>query len=403
MSRITAQEEAEVRRLGAEVASQFTQNPRFKFLGNAGLGRHGGALILAEASSEGREARKIVVKYSYGSLSPDEQSNADNDLRNEYMWLKRLRGAEHIGQLIDLAECSLLLPGTSNGESTYEESVRAAGGGSQQAPVRRCPTFALEYLSYGTLYQFEQRLYDFRWHGLPSRLLWRIWLCMVRQCVAMAFPPDIPDNEYVGQTIREGIIENQPYASIVQNSPHEHNFMFSVAADLPGDEHQPNLPVVKLIDFGRGRLDSEEVARRRLPDNPEEYASRKNLAAAAVAMIRLCSLTVVDRENYYLLERTAPYTWTDEAGTHTIFTIAPEILTANTVIDPTLRHLLVRTLAYPWASKPSLREVLAITEQAIARTRGDPGPMTEDARSLGIFESDDVIRGLVQHFLYDAA
>ncbi|RWA12834.1 hypothetical protein EKO27_g2296 [Xylaria grammica] len=179
--------------------------------------------------------------------------------------------------------------------------------------------------------------------------------------------------------------------------------MFSVAADLPGDEHEPNLPVVKLIDFGRGTLDSEEVARRRLPDNPEEYASRKNLAAAAVTMMRLCSLSIIDRQNYHLLDRTVPYTWTDEAGTHTIFTIAPEILTANTVIDPTLRHVLVGTLAYPWESKPSLREVLAITEQAIARTSSDPGPMTEDARSLGIFESDHVIRGLVQHFLYDAA
>lgn len=99
-----------------------------------------------------------MVKYSYGNMALDKQSDADNDLRNEYQFLKRLRGAEHIAQLIDFPDCSLNLPGISDGEATYEESVQkqkdeaaaAAADGSQPttvSPVRRCPTFALEYIT----------------------------------------------------------------------------------------------------------------------------------------------------------------------------------------------------------------------------------------------------------------
>ncbi|KAI0508450.1 hypothetical protein F5B22DRAFT_649943 [Xylaria bambusicola] len=113
-----------LKRLGQEVAANFTYKPRIQLQGFAGLGRHGGTIILREEASAEHEARLVVVKYSYGSLSPDQQSNADNDLRNEYYWLQRLRGAEHILQLMPMADCSINLPGTSNGEATYEEYIR---------------------------------------------------------------------------------------------------------------------------------------------------------------------------------------------------------------------------------------------------------------------------------------
>lgn len=144
----------DVKRLGIEVAGYFTCNPRVRLRGFAGLGRHGGTIVLSEEGSAEHQARNIVVKYSYGSLSPDEQSDADADLRNEYNCLKRLRGAEHIVQLISMADSILNLPGTSNGESTYEEYMlgqqnqEAGEERSQSAAgsIRRCPTFALEYL-----------------------------------------------------------------------------------------------------------------------------------------------------------------------------------------------------------------------------------------------------------------
>ncbi|TGJ87343.1 hypothetical protein E0Z10_g1491 [Xylaria hypoxylon] len=405
------EERKELRRLGKEVASHFTSNPKFKFVGHAGLGRHGGTLILSEEASAEQEARHIIIKYSYGSLSPDKKSDADEDLRNEYRWLKRLRGAEHIGQLIDLADCSLLIPGLSDGEDTYEESVQrqkdeeaAADDGSQPptaAPVRRCPTFALEYLTYGTMWNFHLKLFRSGQLWIPSRLLWRIWLCMVRQCVGMAFPPDIPDDEYVGQVIRE-VMQDKPYSSIAQNSSHAENFMFSVAADLPGNEHEPDLPMVKIIDFGRGKIEDGEAAQRRLPENIVEYASKKNLFGAAQVMMRLCCVYTIEEDSFNIRRSTVPYTWTDASGSHTIQTRAPDVIIQNAIVDPQLRHLLVRIMAHPYASKPSLRDVLNETEIAITHGPDHPGLLTENAALLGVFETDYCVESFMQHWLYDA-
>ncbi|KAI0537083.1 hypothetical protein GGR58DRAFT_514046 [Xylaria digitata] len=363
----------------------------------------------SKASGE-QKARKIVVKYSFGSLSPDKKSNADDDLRNEYQWLKRLRGAEHIGQLIDMADCSLNIPGISNGEDTHEDSLKKnrekedAGKDEPQptatAPARRCPTFALEYIPYGTVFDLHMTLYRSRQLWVPSRLLWKIWLCMVRQCIAMAYPPDIPDDQYVGQIIRE-VIQDKPPASICQNSPHTQNFMLG-AAQLPGNEHEPNLPVVKLIDFGRGKLEVGETAQRRLPDNIEEYASRRNLYGAAQAMSRMCSVHTVEGEDYDPRDDPVPYTWTDDSGTHTIQTRAPEVLITNAIVDPQLKNLLIRIMAWPWSDKPSLREVLNETEAAVNKDPDHPGLLTENAKLLGVLETDDILNRFVQHWLYDA-
>ncbi|KAJ2976556.1 hypothetical protein NUW58_g8054 [Xylaria curta] len=386
------------------VAGYFTSNQRFTFVGHAGLGRHGGTLILSEAASSEQDARKIIIKYSYGQLALDKQSDADEQLRNEYQWLKRLRGAEHIVQLIDMADCSLHLPGISDGEATYEESLQkqmgkmaATGYGSQTsaiAPVRRCPTFALEYLEYGTLHGLKKRLYTNVQPWIPDRVLWSIWLCMVRQCVAMAFPPDIPDDQYFGQIIRE-VMQDRPYTQLAQNSAHTNNFMFGTPT-LQGNEHEPNLPVVKVRYPARKSLiyrlllwqkeDVKEsylilVIAHRL--RPGEIRGWENGAAA---FMRLCCLQGFRDESYRPLNAPIPYTWTDGSGTHTIPTLAPRILWEEDLMDAQLRHLLVRIMAYPYELKPSLSDVLKETEMA----------MTKD---LG--ESDDFVLSFMQHWLYN--
>jgi len=185
--------EEEQRKLGLEVVGYFASNPRLKFDKFAGLGRHGGALLMEEKGMDGAPGRKLVIKYSLGSLATDQQRDADDDLRNEYRWLKMLRGCEHIVQLIDMADCSLLLPGISNGENTFEESKRRMQGIQQNQQregeavdgktitkeppiVRRCPTFALEFIEYGVITGFVDRLY-YEQRMVPMRLQWSIWLC----------------------------------------------------------------------------------------------------------------------------------------------------------------------------------------------------------------------------------
>ncbi|KAI0185731.1 hypothetical protein EV127DRAFT_194547 [Xylaria flabelliformis] len=200
----------QLRQLGREVSRYFTRRPGVEFAGFAGIGRHGGAFILEEKNAAGQLLRKLVIKYSLGELATDEESNADDDLRNEYEWLEMLRGAEHIVRLVPFADCSLDLPGISNGEDTFEDSV------AQNPTVRRCPTFALEHIPNGTLFKFTERL-QHEEQLIPNRMMWRIWLCMVRQCVAMAFPPQQTAANYRPE--RERIIPNRRFYTLTQNSP----------------------------------------------------------------------------------------------------------------------------------------------------------------------------------------
>jgi len=228
----------ELKSLGREVAGYFTADSRYKFIGFAGMGRHGGALILSVRDTPGKAKRRIVIKYSFGALTLDRHSNADEDLRNEYKWLRRLQGCEHIVQLIPMADCSINIPGTSNGDQTARKPPsgwrrirrflsfgwrRAAEHpddgqeGVVPAENRRCPTFAIEWLpllvtsqvmivslfslanlsfisiqhspsrqesyllirlmSRGTTKQFMERLIHNDYHVIPNRVLWKVWLC----------------------------------------------------------------------------------------------------------------------------------------------------------------------------------------------------------------------------------
>ncbi|KAI1745095.1 hypothetical protein F4680DRAFT_467300 [Xylaria scruposa] len=201
--------------LGCEVSEYFTHRPGVQFVGFAGLGRHGGAILLDEKDPDGKLLRKLVIKYSLGELAGDQHSNADDDLRNEYRWLEILRGAEHIVRLVPFADCSLNLPGISNGEDTFEDSATPAGSeyhytragilargwaalqkllakmsitqevqenegeAEELLTFRRCPTFALEHIPHGTLWNFIGRLQRHE-QLIPNRMLWRIWLCSKR-------------------------------------------------------------------------------------------------------------------------------------------------------------------------------------------------------------------------------
>lgn len=114
------QEAARSRQQADEVARYFTRSERLQYIAPAGLGRHGGCLLLRELDDDGAVARRLVVKYSLNEKE-------DDDLRNEYRWLQRMRGAEHIGQLIELAEASLEL--RSLEDAPRSENVDDGGGG----------------------------------------------------------------------------------------------------------------------------------------------------------------------------------------------------------------------------------------------------------------------------------
>ncbi|KAI2782495.1 hypothetical protein F4815DRAFT_443016 [Daldinia loculata] len=96
-------ENARMAALADRISTYFTRNENLIYRGVVGIGRHGGAILFLDKRRH--PFRKIVVKYS---LSDE----ADADLRNEAQFLEMLRGAEHIGQMIPLAEATLNVSGT---------------------------------------------------------------------------------------------------------------------------------------------------------------------------------------------------------------------------------------------------------------------------------------------------
>ncbi|KAI1130343.1 hypothetical protein F5Y10DRAFT_122297 [Nemania abortiva] len=453
--------------LGLDVAERFIQNERLTFQGFAGLGRHGGALILLEKESPDHPGRKMVVKYSYGALAIDKHSNADDDLRNEYNCLKRLRGCEHIVQLIPLADCSINIPGVSNGGGQVPQGLsssitssgsgigriltrgsnapssassgigrvltagsnRAASGSGgtgrvsaagqdpgqdpdqpdpQAVPTaentggRQCPTFAVEFLEWGTLHTFRERLIAGGVQRLPSRFLWRIRLCMIRQCAAMAFPPDHPEDAENIRIEREVLKDRDP-VPLTQNSAHHENFVFGEPLDFLGNEHAPNLPVLKLIDFGRGLVVPPMACLRQVPEKPLETGSRVNIYHAARAFILMCNLNV--SEDDFKDEEEYSYRWRARDGrNYRVRTICPKFFSNNGYIDQELRTLIVRCMVERLENVPSLREmVIEVVRHVEEKGPDHPRLKTAMASLARDSETNETIRQIIQEYIYDAA
>ncbi|KAI0599730.1 hypothetical protein F4775DRAFT_599935 [Biscogniauxia sp. FL1348] len=355
----------------ASMAKHFDERPRLSFIKHLGIGRHGGTMLFERLNSAGQVMRKIVIKYSLGNLSPDVQSNADDDLRNEFKCLAALKGAEHIGQLVYCADTSLEIPGVSDGDR------------SQPAPGdRRVPTIALEYIPNGTAFDMTERMIENN-DGMPSRFLWRVFLCLVRQCIAMAFPPR---KEWRDPLEREQIIPGQEMYDMIQCSNHLKNVMFG---DIQPEDLEHRLcPTVKLIDFGRGARTGSSGP------TGDKYASSVNLLAAAEIIAQMV-----------FFERPADsrppvlYRYTDRDNRpRELYTIASRDIYECTSIDLELRDLMCRCYASDSKDSPDLQEALEICEwQVRYKTAGNV-----QANIPVDCESDAEIRSKIQLYILNA-
>ncbi|KAH9904274.1 hypothetical protein F4778DRAFT_780245 [Xylariomycetidae sp. FL2044] len=403
--------EAEFKRIGDEAASFFTSAPRLKHVGYAGLGRHGGALLFNEVDASGARLRRMVIKYSFGGGGNDD---ADEHLRNEFRWLQALRGAEHIVQLLRLDEANppIELPGLAEGvrdllapggplapddpaadqerwATVWRRArdrvallVMACFGGPDDAeldapllaPSPPAPaTPPREYLENGVVRTFVERLKKAR-QRVPNRFYWYLWLCLLRQCIAMNSPPN---KGWDTPVERERLKQGPPYR-LTQNSRHLDNIMFGSPA--PDDLEHGMIPVLKLIDFGRGRIRDDR------PDDPG-LANRININDSAWKMVRIIGAMwndneherVVDDEDMYL------YQMRREDGRRMQFpSDAPTRLAQHARLDRDLRDDLVRCYSRDPDVFPPLDYLLRRAEAAVARGG-----------------QEAVIRDIVQRFIYE--
>ncbi|KAK8043729.1 kinase-like domain-containing protein [Apiospora phragmitis] len=182
----------------SDVQTYFA-NTGLKYRRAIATGNHGGTLLFDQfGGADGTTLEKIVVvKYALDT-EEDASTNNDEDLANEMAWLERFVHAQHIIQL------------TPEYRRLWHEEQEGGGAGS----LLKRPVIVMEYMEHGTLHQMKHR---FRHAGLriPDRMVWHFAFCWLNVLIA-----DV----------------------------------------IPSDEEHDLIPLLKLIDFGRGvELDSNEV------------------------------------------------------------------------------------------------------------------------------------------------
>ncbi|KAI1505006.1 hypothetical protein F5X99DRAFT_405641 [Biscogniauxia marginata] len=322
-----------------------------------------GMLIRVRDRDAGAARRRFMVKAAYEEV--------DEQVRREATWIQRLRAAKHI---VDPA-----VPRT--------DPLRTAW---------TLPYLFMEYLESGSLEDFQQRV-----RGatrtlpdgtevplvLPNRLLWSIFLCLIRSCIGLAWPPQGPAAQL------ERPLGHQP-RRLAHRDMHQGNIMFG---DLEAEvaEHL-RVPLVKLIDFGEAReletgeaISAADLGKFDVPLNLAQYRPATGARNPGIDRNLLdigCIMARVIRGRKFGSAAQCREHSTD-----------PDV---HPSLDPDLRLLVQRCLAVDPANRPRLEE--------LARSIGaDEFSKTEIYYELkgmnpNRLESDDSLEYIVSTFILNA-
>ncbi|KAI0554547.1 hypothetical protein F4679DRAFT_596480 [Xylaria curta] len=358
----------------------FNDEPRFT-VEKTNVSRGGMLMRVMEMLDAGRVYRRFVVKAS-SSL------DSAGVVRREMGWTHRVRFARHIVKWMTLTPDPM--------------APRLGNAGFSQ------PYFFVEYLENGTLGQFQKRIENVTTLTLPSglvipfmlpnRLLWSIFLCLIRACVGMAWPPDGPD------VVLEVPAPSEPL-TLAHMDLHSGNVMFG-NIDEKELEHR-TVPVAKLIDLGEAN--ERPVGEAIVPPDP-------------LAMNRY--------DNVLLLTTHRPNTGRRNQGIDkNILDVG--VLMANLIanvpgfaitcrrnmmntsfhpyLDQDLRLLVQRCLAVDPENRPRLEELIELVGRANSPFfrdekyyKKDEGLATMGTVNLAEeLETDDALRVIVQTYILD--
>ncbi|KAI1134451.1 kinase-like protein [Hypoxylon sp. FL0543] len=194
----------------------------YKFDTPIANGQHGVAVVVTRFARKDPPSPEIsfVVKRAY-----DESGDAIEILENEIQWLKRLRGAPHVIQIVELEP------------DPFKDFNR--------------PTLVTEYVENGTLTELIERA-SFRRRPVPNRILWAFYSCLVRTCIAMAWPDrgaagELQANEQFPTDWKE-----RPQRQLIHGDLHPDNIVIGELSPL-ADEHLV-APILKVVDWGLARV-----------------------------------------------------------------------------------------------------------------------------------------------------
>ncbi|KAI1422605.1 kinase-like protein [Xylaria sp. FL1777] len=222
---------------------------------NTVLGAGGFGLVQKWTTNQPKvQGRKPTVAIK--TLVKPNHPNSVRSLMREIYWMKRFQGCEHLIQLTDLPEMLVPFPSSDINNENCSQGI---------------PIIVMEELGCGSLYKIMCRIGDIKalnstltdehiddrvMEYIPNRILWGIFLCLVRGLIGIAYPPDdgLPETRK-GQINREtmrGIPEDQEPARIVHSDIDVYNTFVAYAPDEETREDREHRwhPVVKIADYG---------------------------------------------------------------------------------------------------------------------------------------------------------
>ncbi|KAI1487971.1 hypothetical protein F5X96DRAFT_685995 [Biscogniauxia mediterranea] len=323
----------------AELRKYFQQDPSFYVVG--GIATNSGGMVLVEVQQllPNGQVRELVVK-------------------------RALQGAEHIVQRVVLNPDPLQkpLPGEQTGITG--------------------PYLVMEKLRLGTLDAFIRKFAEAP-YPIPNRVLWAIFLSLIKACIAMAWPPQQPDNSpTTDETVGEGPPVNLMHLDI---SP------FNIMHDFPSSE-KDIIPRLKLIDFGHSRI-----------NGGKDYVYKEDVGYHEnVYRIGKVMLSLIFRDPCAQIVQTAPVDLPAVDGGTTRVGVdwgrSGDPTAEIPGLDRDLHALVILCLVARPSQRPTLPSLLAQARVGAARTRDDYIQMGSPYYEL---ENDELIANVMNYVFRD--
>ncbi|KAH9904882.1 hypothetical protein F4778DRAFT_789586 [Xylariomycetidae sp. FL2044] len=292
-------------------------------------------------------------------------------------------------------------------------------GGADPLAVYPYPYFITKKIENGNWEQFRSRLANARvplGRGggsgdggstaarlvVPNRLLWPLFACLIRACVAIAWPPTEPQMQQMGEEDDddEEVPGDSEPRRIVHNDVHQENIMFGPLE--PPVRGRTDVPVSKIIDFGNmsemppcapvlpvdragvrkfdEKLDEKIYGRAsnsQLSKGPRNQATEKNVLDIGCVMVHVI--------------KGVPWASPSECRQ---FMLDEHATTAS--LDPELRMLIRRCIAVDPANRPSLESLTQWAEYCrFNKTAAEDYPGSD-------VETDEYLRRVIQTCVLDA-
>ncbi|KAI0966918.1 kinase-like domain-containing protein [Xylaria arbuscula] len=341
--------------LAAEIPDYFVSSPFWQYERMLGHGTYGLAILVGQ-KGRGSAGFRMVIKVALDS--------GGTQLRNEISWLKQLNGAMHIVRMI--ASMDPQSPFLDNNRYppmswVFDALVRIRG-----------PLLAMEYINNGNLTTLFSRIEERGLH-MPNRMLWSLFLCMVRACIGMAYP--------IGAALTSPIstLEMIPPGRTPGLLKHGDIALRNIMIGTPGEdkaglekEHITG-HVFKLIDFG-----AAEAAPPGLSNNIFE------ISEALASFITM-----------------KPYIIFNQVGMHKGFKTRGAYLLSGPEGDPypwldtDLSDLMAECMYLDPERRPTLQQALDRASRAVLDKTPDMFVNPDD-------ETDEAIRNFAQEFILDA-